>query len=143
MQGLTYGVFGLGNKQYEHFAAVGKRIHKALGSLGATALCRRGDGDDDDDIDADFDSWQADLLRGLDASPLVSVPKVRYLQSTLGMGSKHVAAHSEWSSRCAGTRLAIMVSMITFTFLIRHDHMPVIWIACMPLPFLPCSHQFW
>jgi Flavodoxin len=76
LQGVTYGVFGLGNKQYEHFAAVGKRMHKALGALGATPLCDRGDGDDDDDIDADFDAWQAALLEGLDASPLVAVPKV-------------------------------------------------------------------
>lgn len=75
-QGVTYGVFGLGNKQYEHFAAVGKRMHKALASLGGTPVCRRGDGDDDEDIDADFDAWQADLLAGLDVSPLVSVPKV-------------------------------------------------------------------
>jgi len=75
-QGVMYGVFGLGNKQYEHFAAVGKRMHKALASLGGTPVCRRGDGDDDEDIDADFDAWQADLLAGLDVSPLVSVPKV-------------------------------------------------------------------
>ena len=73
---MTYGVFGLGNKQYEHFAAVGKRMDKALAALGATPLCDRGDGDDDDDIDADFDAWQAALLEGLDASPLVAVPKV-------------------------------------------------------------------
>lgn len=76
VQGVSYGVFGLGNKQYEHFAAVGKRMHKALASLGATAVCRRGDGDDDEDIDADFESWQVDLLQGLDVSPLVSLPKV-------------------------------------------------------------------
>ena len=42
LQGLSFAVFGLGNKQYEHFAAVGKRVNKALVSLGATAVCRRG-----------------------------------------------------------------------------------------------------
>ena len=69
-------MFGLGNKQYEHFAAVGKRLQKALAALGATPVCRRGDGDDDDDIDADFEAWQADLLTALDKSPLVPAPKV-------------------------------------------------------------------
>ena len=75
-QDVSYAVFGLGNKQYEHFAAVGKRLHKALAALGAVAVCPRGDGDDDDDIDADFDAWQADLLTALDTSPLVPAPKV-------------------------------------------------------------------
>jgi sulfite reductase alpha subunit-like flavoprotein len=47
---VHYGVFGLGNKQYEHFNAVGKRMHKNMEALGATAVCPRGDGDDDDNI---------------------------------------------------------------------------------------------
>ena len=42
MQTLSYGVFGLGNKQYEHFCAVGKRVHKALGALGAKAPRQEG-----------------------------------------------------------------------------------------------------
>lgn len=75
LQGLSYAVFGLGNKQYEHYAAAGKKLYKALASLGATALCRRGDGDDDDDIDADFESWTADFLQGLEESKLGYVAK--------------------------------------------------------------------
>jgi NADPH-ferrihemoprotein reductase len=94
LQGVTYGVFGLGNKQYEHFAAVGKRMHKALAALGAQPLCDRGDGDDDDDIDADFDAWQAALLEGLDASPLVAVPKV------IGHTHSHSFSYSRHSSPC-------------------------------------------
>lgn len=77
LQGLSFAVFGLGNRQYEHFAAVGKRLQKALAALGATPVCRRGDGDDDDDIDADFEAWQAELLTALDKSPLMPAPKVR------------------------------------------------------------------
>jgi hypothetical protein len=50
LQGVQYGVFGLGNKQYEHFNAVGKRMHKNMEALGATPVCPRGDGDDDDNI---------------------------------------------------------------------------------------------
>ena len=47
VQGVNYAVFGLGNKQYEHFNAVGKKIFKSLGAMGAAPLVRRGDGDDD------------------------------------------------------------------------------------------------
>ena len=64
-------MFGLGNKQYEHFCAVGKRVHKALGALGGKALVRRGDGDDDEDIEADFESWRTELYTGLDKSDVL------------------------------------------------------------------------
>ena len=71
-QGVSFGVFGLGNKQYEHFAVVGKKVHKALAALGAVPAVRRGDGDDDDDIEEDFDTWKAELIAALDGSPLVT-----------------------------------------------------------------------
>lgn len=48
-------MFGLGNKQYEHFNAMGKKAHKQLAALGASPVVRRGDGDDDGCIDDDFD----------------------------------------------------------------------------------------
>ena len=73
---MTFGVFGLGNKQYEHFAVVGKKVHKAMSALGAVPVVLRGDGDDDDDIDEDFDSWRGQLIAALDGSPLL-VTKVR------------------------------------------------------------------
>jgi NADPH-ferrihemoprotein reductase len=66
---MHYGVFGLGNKQYEHFNAVGKRLHSALATLGANALVERGDGDDDDCIDDDFDKWTQALFEALDGKP--------------------------------------------------------------------------
>lgn len=66
---MRFGVFGLGNKQYEHFNAVGKKMHKNMETLGATAICRRGDGDDDDSIDDDFEKWCNDLFVALEAEP--------------------------------------------------------------------------
>ena len=69
-------MFGLGNKQYEHFAAVGKQVHKALKQVGASAVVRRGDGDDDEDIDADFEGWRTDLYNALDASDVLAKSKV-------------------------------------------------------------------
>ena len=71
-QGVSFGVFGLGNKQYEHFCAVGKRVHKAMCALGASALVRRGDGDDDEDIETDFDSWRSELYDALDKADLLA-----------------------------------------------------------------------
>jgi hypothetical protein len=62
-------VFGLGNKQYEHFNAVGKRMHTNMEALGAAAVCRRGDGDDDDSIDDDFEKWCTELFAALDEKP--------------------------------------------------------------------------
>jgi NADPH-ferrihemoprotein reductase len=64
-------VFGLGNKQYEHFNAVGKRMEKAMGALGAKQIVRRGDGDDDACIDDDFDAWCAELYAAVENSGLL------------------------------------------------------------------------
>ncbi|PRW59852.1 NADPH-cytochrome P450 reductase [Chlorella sorokiniana] len=71
LQGVTFGVFGLGNRQYEHFCAMGKKVSNAMKALGASELLRRGEGDDDRDIDEDFDKWCAELFPALDASTLV------------------------------------------------------------------------
>lgn len=60
-------MFGLGNKQYEHFNKMGKEAFRCLGALGGAPLLRRGDGDDDDAIDDDFDKWCGELHEALDA----------------------------------------------------------------------------
>lgn len=72
LQSVSFAVFGLGNKQYEHFCAVGKRMHKCMAALGATPVGPRGEGDDDDDIEADFDDWRAKLYEDLDKSALLT-----------------------------------------------------------------------
>ena len=77
LQGVNFAVFGLGNRQYEHFCAVGKHLHKALLTLGATSVGPRGDGDDDEDIEADFDKWRTELYEALDKSSLLSKSQVR------------------------------------------------------------------
>ena len=76
LQGVTFAIFGLGNRQYEHFCAVGKRMHKALKDLGATAVGPRGEGDDDEDIEADFDKWRTELYDALDKCPLLTKDQV-------------------------------------------------------------------
>lgn len=69
-------MFGLGNRQYEHFCAVGRKVAKAMRALGAAEVVPRGEGDDDRDIDEDFDRWCSALFKALDASGLVTQGQV-------------------------------------------------------------------
>lgn len=89
MQGVSYGVFGLGNKQYEHFCAVGQKVHAAMEQLGAQPIVRRGDGDDDVDIDADFEGWRTELYSSLDGSSLLEKKEV-----CCGISVQHYKADS-------------------------------------------------
>lgn len=58
LEGVEFAVFGLGNKQYDHYNAMGKFVDGALPALGARRLVALGLGNDDDDVEADFDAWK-------------------------------------------------------------------------------------
>jgi len=60
-EGLSYAVFGLGNKTYEHFNAVGTFFDKKLNELGAERVFRLGVGDDDTNIEEDFVTWKEEF----------------------------------------------------------------------------------
>lgn len=55
---LKYTVFGLGNKTYEHFNAMGRLFDKRLQELGATRVFMAGEGDDDGNIEENFVTWK-------------------------------------------------------------------------------------
>jgi NADPH-ferrihemoprotein reductase len=62
LSGLKYCVFGLGNKQYEHYNAMGKFFDSTLESLGASRIAPLGLGNDDEDLEADFEAWKDNVL---------------------------------------------------------------------------------
>ncbi|KRZ77412.1 NADPH--cytochrome P450 reductase [Trichinella papuae] len=61
LSGVNYAVFGLGNKTYEHFNAMGKYTDKQLAKMGATRLCQLGIGDDDGNLEEDFIVWREEF----------------------------------------------------------------------------------
>ena len=48
---FEYAVFGLGNKQYEHYNNMSKFVDLSLNKCGATRIVKLGLGDDDDDLE--------------------------------------------------------------------------------------------
>ena len=59
MKAVTFGVFALGNRQYEHFCNIGRRVDHRMAELGGTRLLEHGEGDDDGSLEDDFLSWKS------------------------------------------------------------------------------------
>ncbi|CAO3671892.1 unnamed protein product [Rhizopus microsporus] len=58
LSNLNYILFGLGNKTYEQYNEVSRKVHNCLSKLGAHIIGERGEGDDDGSLEEDFLSWK-------------------------------------------------------------------------------------
>lgn len=65
LEQLEFSVFGLGNKQYEQYNAMGKFFYQALQECGAKPIAPLGLGDDDADLEGDFETWKDQLWETL------------------------------------------------------------------------------
>jgi sulfite reductase (NADPH) flavoprotein alpha-component len=63
-EGLSYAVFALGDKHYEHFCKFGRDLDSKLAALGANRLCSRVDCDVE--VSDPFEHWKGALILRLD-----------------------------------------------------------------------------
>src|SRR6185437_2438861 len=63
MEKLSYAVFALGDRNYEHFCKFGADLDAKLAALGASPLTKRMDSDVD--VDNPFAEWKAAILARL------------------------------------------------------------------------------
>jgi len=58
LNGLKYVVFGLGNKTYEHYNLIARKLDTALTAMGGIRVGERGEGDDDKSMEEDYLEWK-------------------------------------------------------------------------------------
>lgn len=57
LKDVKFSVFGLGNKQYEHYNSMGRNFNSYMEKLGGTRIGVYGEGDDDVALEDDYQAW--------------------------------------------------------------------------------------
>lgn len=65
LKDVSFTVFGLGNRQYEHFNRMGKKTNEVLQNYGAKRVFDYGEGDDDGTLEEDFEKWKTGMWTSL------------------------------------------------------------------------------
>ncbi|GHJ84407.1 hypothetical protein NliqN6_0809 [Naganishia liquefaciens] len=65
LDNLRYVIFGLGNRTYEHYNEVARKIDRRLTELGAKRIGERGEGDDDKSMEEDYLGWKDGMWTAL------------------------------------------------------------------------------
>ncbi|KAL7411249.1 cytochrome P450 reductase [Mrakia frigida] len=68
LEGLKYVVFGLGNRTYEHYNIIGRKVDARLTALGAKRISTVGEGDDDKSMEEDYLEWKDGMFAELATS---------------------------------------------------------------------------
>ncbi|KAK0539820.1 hypothetical protein OC835_000992 [Tilletia horrida] len=65
LENLNYVIFGLGNRTYEHYNEIARKLDDRLNQLGAKRIGERGEGDDDKSMEEDYLSWKDGMFEKL------------------------------------------------------------------------------
>lgn len=58
VQGVKYAVFGLGDRQYKHYAQMGVHVDEQMDALGAERIAGLGTGDAGQNLEEEYDLWR-------------------------------------------------------------------------------------
>ena len=104
LEGLKYVMFGLGNKTYEHYNAIARKMDTALTEMGAVRIGERGEGDDDRSMEEDYLEWKDGMWEAFaqEPKPLTeTLPLMRHESHDVYSGPLRFPRRARQGSRCS------------------------------------------